>query len=138
MKNSRLLAMFLAVIAVAGVTPSSFAGSERWIMTMTTDRMVRENLVHVRFMGPDGAPLESNALKIADVREQDCAAGHAFQMIKDYKMGFSPEKKLVGLYLFPHAWQGKNLCFSIPGVGKAEKSFTADNNGQSIELKVMP
>lgn len=139
MKNSWLLGVFLAVFAMAGVTPSSFAGSQRWIMAMTPERMVQENLIHLRFVSPDGAALESDAMKKIVVREKDCESGHTFQMIKDYKMGFAPENKLVGLYLLPHAWKNKALCFSVPGVGKVEKSLTAeDNNGHSIQLKVMP
>lgn len=139
MKSSRLLGMALAVFSMAGVTPSSFAGSERWIMVMTSERMVKENLIHVRFQGPDGVVLESDAMKQIVVREKDCDSGPAFKMVKDYKMGFSPEDKRVGIFLLPHVWQGKALCFNVPGVGKVEKSFAAsDNDGHSIQLKVLP
>ena len=139
MKSLRLPGVFLAVIAMAGVAPSSFAGSERWIMTMTSDRMVQENLIHVRFIGPDGGALESDAMKNMVVRERDCESGQALKMVKDYKMGFAPEDKLVGIFLFPHAWKSKTLCFSIPDVGKVEKNMAVEvNSGHSIQLKVMP
>lgn len=138
MKGSWSLSVVLAVFALAGVVPDSFAGSERWIMSMTQARMVQENLIHVRFVGPDGVALESNAMKKMVVREQDCDTGNTFKMVKDYKMGFSPDNKLVGIFLFPHTWKNKALCFSVPGVGKIEQDLTAaDNSGHSIELKVM-
>lgn len=139
MKNSWLLGVFVVVVAMAGVAPDSFAGSQRWIMAMTSERMVQENLIHVRFLGPNGTALESDAMKKIVVREQDCGTGRVFEMVKDYKMGYAPDNKLVGIYLFPHAWKDKALCFSVPGMGKVGKSLTAeDNNGHSIQLKVMP
>lgn len=139
MKKLRLPGVFLAIVAVAGVAPASFAGSDRWIMAMTPERMVQEKLIHVRFLNPDGAALESNALKQMAIREQDCSSGHAFEMARDYKMGFAPENKLVGIYLYPKAWKDKTLCFSVPGLGKVEKSLTpADNNGHSIQLNMAP
>ncbi len=139
MKNSLLPRVFLAVIAIAWVAPCSYAGGERWIMAMTPERMAGENLVHVRFLGPDGTALESDAMKAMVVRERDCNSGRIFQMVKDYKMGFEPENKLVGIYLFPHAWKAGPLCFSIPGVGKAEKDLTAEGNrSRSFMLTVAP
>lgn len=139
MKNSRLLGVILGFAALAGSVPCSFAGSERWIMSMTPERMVQENLVHVRFIGADGAALESDAMKQMLVREQDCDSGRTYKMVKDYKMGYSPENRLVGIFLFHHAWQNKALCFSVPGVGKVVKNLTdVDKEGRYIQLQVMP
>lgn len=139
MKKLRLPGVVLAILAVVGVTPASFAGGERWIMAMTSERMVQEQLVHVRFLGPDSVALESDALKQMVIREQDCGSGNAFEMARDYKMGFAPENKLVGIFLFPKAWKSNTLCFSVPGVGKVEKNLTAtDNIGHSIQLSVVP
>lgn len=139
MKKSRLPATLMAIFVLAGVAPDSFAGSDRWIMAMTPDRMVQEKLIHVRFVGSGGVALESDALKKMVIREQDCSSGHAFEMARDYKMGYAPENKLVGIYLYPRAWKDKTLCFSVPGLGKAEKSLTAaDNDGRSIQLDVAP
>lgn len=139
MKKLRLPGVLLAIFAMVGMTPASLAGSERWIMAMTSERMVQEKLIHVRFLGPDSAALESDALKQMVIREQDCSSGHAFEMARDYKMGFAPENKLVGIYLFPQVWKNKTLCFSVPGLGKVEKDLTAaDNIGHSIQLNVAP
>ena len=139
MEKMRLLAIFLAIFAMVGVTPASFAGSDRWIMFMTQKRMIQDKLIHVRFLKPDGVALESDALKQMVIREQNCSTGHPFEMITDYKMGFEPENKLVGIYLFPLTWENKTLCFSFPDIGKVEKTFAAsDSNGHSIQLGVMP
>ena len=137
MKKLWLLGTLLVVMA--GTASSSYAGSERWIMVMTPERMAQKNLVHVRFVGPDGGVLESDALKEMVIREQDCSSGRVFKMVKDYKMGFSPETKRVGIYLFPHVWKSKPLCFSVPNIGKAEKDLTAEeNNARSILLEIKP
>ena len=139
MKKSRLPGVLLAIFTMAGMSPTSFAGSERWIMAMTLERMIQEKLIHVRFLDSKGVVLESDALKQMVIREQDCSSGHAFEMARDYKMGYAPENKLVGIYLYPKVWQDKTLCFSVPGLGKVEKSLTAeDNNGHSIQLNVAP
>lgn len=139
MKKLHLPGVLLAIFAMAGITPASFAGGERWIMAMTSERMVQEQLIHVRFLSPDNVALESDALKQMVIREQDCSSGHAFEMARDYKMGFALENKLVGIYLYPQVWKNKPLCFSVPGLGKVEKSLTAaDNAGHSIQLNVAP
>jgi len=139
MKKSLLLSVFLAIFMLVGLTPASFAGSDRWIMTMTSDRMAQEKLIHVRFLQSDGTSLESDALKAMVIREKNCSSGQTLKMVKYYKMGFAPVTKMVGIYLFPQAWQGKHLCFSVSGMGKVEKSFTAtDNNGLTIQLNMAP
>lgn len=139
MKKSRLPGALLAIFAMAGMISTSFAGSERWLMAMTSERMLQEQLIHVRFLDSKGAVLESDALKQMVIREQNCSSGHVFEMARDYKMGYAPENKLIGIFLYPKMWQGKALCFSVPGIGKAEKSLTAeDNNGHSILLNIAP
>ena len=131
--------VFLAIIAMLGVASYSYAGSDRLIMSMSAERMDQENLVYVRFVGPDGAALESDALKQMVIREQDCSSGRIFKMIKDYKMGYAPKNMLVGIYLEPHVWNNKTLCFSVPNLGKIEQNLNpAANNGRSFQLKVVP
>lgn len=135
----RLADVFLAVIAMLGVASYSHAGSDRLIMAMSAERMDQENLVYVRFLGPDGAALESDALKQMVIREQDCSSGRIYEMPKDYKMGYAPKNMLVGIYLEPHAWNNKNLCFSFPDMGKISQNLDlAANNGRSFQLKVVP
>lgn len=138
MLKSRSLAAILAVLVTLVATPSH-AGSARWIMVMTPERMVQNKLVHVRFTRPDGAAFESHALKQMVIREQDCSSGPILEMVTDYKMGFEPENKLLGIYLLPQAWENKTLCFDFPGTGKTERKFSAaDNGGRSIQLNVTP
>lgn len=136
MKKMRLSHVMLAIVAMVGVTPASYAGSERLIMTMTSKRMLQEQLIHVRFFGPDSAVLESDTMKKMAI--QDCNSGKVFEMVKDYKIGYAPENKVVGMYLFPKAWKNNTLCFSVPSLGKAEKKFTSEDvNGQSIHLNMV-
>ena len=135
----RLADVFLAAIAMLGAASYSHAGSDRLIMAMSAERMDQENLVYVRFLGPDGAALESDALKQMVIREQDCSSGRVYKMPKDYKMGYAPKNMLVGIYLEPHAWNNKTLCFSFPDLGKtAQKLDLAANNGRSFQFKVAP
>lgn len=137
MNKTWLSDVFLAIIVMLGVTSYGYAGSDDLIMAMTAERMNKGNLVHVRFLGPDGAALESHALKQMVIREQDCSSGHIFEMAKDYKIGYAPKNMLVGIYLPPHVWSNKTLCFSIPNIGKIEQSLNpAANNSRSFQLKM--
>lgn len=137
MRKLRFQQMFLAMMLL-GMASASISGSERWIMAMNSARMVREQLIHVQFLGSDGVALESDALKQMVIREQDCSSGHVFEMAMDFKMGFDPDKKRLGIYLYPRAWKNKSICFSVPGIGKVEKTFTAvDNTGHSIQLHLV-
>jgi len=138
MKITWLSNAVLAIIVTLGATTCSYAGSDRWIMAMTAERMDKTNLVFVRFFGPDGVVLESGALEQMVIREQDCSSGHVFQMVKDYKMGYAPKNMLVGIYLSPFVWHKKSLCFSVPGLGKIEQSLDpVANNGRTFQLKMV-
>lgn len=135
----RILGIVLAVVVMFGADNSSYAGSERLIMAMSAARMDQENLVYVKFIGPDGAALESDVLKQMVIREQDCNSGHVFEMVTDYKIGYAPKSMLVGIYLFPHAWNKKSLCFSVLGLGKIEQSLAPiTNKGRIFQLKLVP
>ena len=137
MNKTWLSDAFLAIIVMLGVTSYGYAGSDDLIMTMTAEGMAKGNLVHVRFLGPDGAALESHALRQMVIREQDCSSGHIFEMAKDYKIGYAPKNMLVGIYLSPHVWSNKTLCFSIPNIGKIEQSLNpAANKSRSFQLKM--
>jgi hypothetical protein len=139
MKNAWISDAFLVIIVVLGMTAYSYAGSDRLIMSMTAERMVQENLVYVRFVGQDGATLESDTLKQMIIREQDCSSGHIFEMVKDYKIGYEPKKMLVGIYLYPYVWKNKTLCFNVPNLGKIEQSFNpTGNDSRSFQLKITP
>jgi len=139
MSRIRLLDVCLAIIVMLGVASYSYAGSDRLIMSMSAERMDQENLVYVRFLGPDGAAIESEALQQMVIREKDCSSGRTFKMIKDYKIGYAPENMLVGIYLDPHVWSGKTLCFSVSELGKIEQSLNpAANNSRIFQLKMIP
>ncbi|MGC2164601.1 MAG: hypothetical protein WA632_01150 [Gallionella sp.] len=108
-------------------------------MTMSTDRMEKESLVFARFFGPNGNVLESDVLKQLVIREMDCASGPVLTLAKEYKLGYSPKSKLVGVYLFPQAWRGKSLCFEVSGLGRVEHLFNPTNeDGRIVELKIVP
>ena len=139
MNKTWILDVLLAIIVTLGVASYSYAGSDRWIMAMTAQRMDKGNLVYVRFLGPDGVALESDALEQMVIREQDCSSGHIFEMVKDYKMGYAPKNMLVGIYLPSHVWSNKTLCFSVPNLGKIEQSLNlAANKSRSFQLKMVP
>jgi len=135
----RLFEAFLVSIVMLNVAPCSYAGSDRLIMSMSAERMDQDDLVYVRFLGPDGAALESKVLYQMVIREQDCNSGRILNMINDYKIGYAPKNMLVGIYLYPQAWKNNTLCFSVPNLGKIEQGLNpAANNGRSFQLKVVP
>ena len=139
MKILQLTFIFLASVTLISAPQASFAGSTRLIMTMTSKRMVQEQLIHVRFLDPNNVALESEVLKQMVIREKDCTSGHAIEIELDYKIGYDPDHKLVGIYLYPSAWKDKFLCFSTPSQGKVERVFTEkDADGHSIQLNVAP
>jgi len=139
MSKTRLLQTFLASIVMLGMVPCSYAGSDRLIMSMSAKRMDREDLVYVRFIGPDGSALESSVLGQMVVRERDCVSGKILKIIDDYKIGYAPNNLLVGIYLLPRAWKNKTLCFDFPNLGLVEQELNpAANNGRSFQFKVAP
>lgn len=138
MNKTRLLEIFLAIMVTLGLSSNSNAGSDRLIMSMSAQRMDMEDIVYVRFLGPGGAAVESDALKQMVIREQDCSTGRTLKIIKDYKVGYAPKNMLVGIYLYPHAWRNKTLCFSVPDLGEIEQGFNPiANKGRSFQLKVV-
>ena len=139
MFKMRLWEVCLASIVMLGVAPCSYAGSDRLIMSMSAERMDQEDIVYVRFLGPDGAALESNVLNAMVIRDQSCSSGHILNMIKDYKIGYAPKNMLVGIYLYPQAWKNKTLCFNVPNLGRIERGLNPSvNNGRSFQLKLVP
>lgn len=139
MNRMFLLRVFLAIVVVLDVTSYSYAGSDRWIMAMTAKRMDKANLVFVRFFGPDGVALESDALEKMVVREQDCSSGHVYALSKDYKMGYAPKNMLLGIYLSPNVWSNKTLCFSVQDLGRVVQSLDpAVNNSRNFQFNLVP
>lgn len=137
MRQSYLPKWILGVGILLSMT-SSFAGSDRWIMVMTDQRMVQENLVFVKFSAADGSTLESDALKQMVIRKTDCDTGRTLEMITDYKMGYEPKKMQVGIYLYPHSWTNQPLCFSVPQLGKIQQQLDPiGNNGRIFQLRMV-
>jgi len=134
-----IVAVFVALVAVTVAIPGSYAGSDRWIMAMTAQRMEQGNLVFARFFRPDGVALESDELMQIDIREQDCGSGRRFEIVKDYKLGYSPKNMLVGIYLPRHVWSGRILCFNVPDLGKVVQGLDPSaNNGRVFQLRMAP
>ena len=139
MSKTWLSEIFVVIIVTLGMTTYGYAGSDRLIMSMSAERMDQEDLVYVRFFGPDGTALESRDLKQMVIREQDCTSGRDFKIVDDYKIGYAPENMLVGIYLYPQAWNNNMLCFSVPNMGMVKLSLDPSaNNGRSFELKIVP
>ena len=139
MNKMLLFKSLVTFIVLLGMTSYSYAGSDRMILSMSTERMDQEDLTYVRFLGPDGAALESNILKQMVIREQDCNSGSILEIVSDYKIGYAPENMLVGVYLYPQAWNNKTLCFSVPDLGEVKQSLNpATNNGRLFQLNIAP
>jgi len=139
MNKMLLFKSLVTFIVLLSMTSYSYAGSDRMILSMSTERMDQEDLTYVRFLGPDGAALESNILKQMVIREQDCNSGSILEIVSDYKIGYAPENMLVGVYLYPQAWNNKTLCFSVPDLGEVKQSLNpATNNGRLFQLNIAP
>ena len=139
MNKMLLLNSLVTFVVLLGMTSYSYAGSDRLILSMSAERMDQENLTYVRFFGPDGTVLESNILKQMIIREQDCKSGSMLKIVSDYKIGYAPENMLVGVYLYPQAWNNKALCFSVPGLGKVKHSLNpATSNSRLFQLNLAP
>jgi len=139
MNKMLLFKSLVTFIVLLGMTSYSYAGSDRMILSMSAERMDQEDLTYVRFLGPDGAALESNILKQMVIREQDCISGSILEIVSDYKIGYAPENMLVGVYLYPQAWNNKTLCFSVPDFGEVKQSLNpATNNGRLFQLNIAP
>lgn len=125
-KTGLLVASLLAPLSV------SVAGSERWIMAITPDRLENQNLIHVRFVDGKGLPVESEPLQTLVIKEDDCATGREFKIVEDYKLGFYPSPKLMGIYLPPGNWINKTLCFIVPKVGTMRTAPAIGQDGRSV------
>ncbi|HHH47316.1 MAG TPA: hypothetical protein ENK51_00290 [Gammaproteobacteria bacterium] len=124
---SALTLMFVAL----ALPLSAQAGSERLIMVMSAQKMLHNQLVHVRFQDNEGHPLHSDIMKRLAIHRGDCDTGQTLLMPEDYKFGFSPKKEM-GIYLSPQAWKDGSLCFSDPEFGQLQTTVTVKDVGQSI------
>lgn len=130
----RYFSFLLVSLGILWASSAVHAGSDRWIMSITPERMTSEKLIHARFMGADGSPVESDSLKIMEIRNADCATGELFSTPDGYKFGFDPETKLIGIMLPSGTWMSKTLCFTVQGLGKIKTQLGADSLGKSIVL----
>lgn len=131
--------LILGLIVLLTLITSAYAGSDRLIMSMSAQRMDQEDLVYVQFLGPDGVALETHSLGQMVIRENSCNTGTILKIIDDYKIGYSPESMLVGIYFYPQAWKNKKLCFRIPELGMAEGGLDpTTNKSRSFQLKIVP
>ncbi|MEW5756069.1 MAG: hypothetical protein AB1810_07170 [Pseudomonadota bacterium] len=131
MKYGLLVLVSLLVPVSVGV-----AGSERWIMAITPERLDSQNLLHVRFTDGAGDPVESELLQKMEIKEGSCETGRLFKIVEDYKLGFFPNPKMLGIYLPPGNWIDKTLCFSIPEVGATQVAPAIGPEGRSVVYKL--
>jgi len=138
--NKTWLSNILVVMLVTlGMLSYSYAGSDRLVMSMSAERMDREDLVYIRFLGSDDSAIESGFLKQMVIREQDCNLGQVLELGSDYRVGYAPENMLVGIYLYPEAWHNKTLCFGVSDKGTVKESLNPTvNNGRSFQLRLVP
>ena len=128
------IACGLAFLSGLLMASASHAGSERWIFTITPEQMLNEKLIHVQFHDHSGQAVESDALKEMIVRGGNCESGKIYAMPDDYKLGFSPEGKRIGLFIPQSTWGGKKLCFMLPSHERLEAVLPETETGRSISL----
>lgn len=134
MKQSMMGKALVILLGMVLVLPASFAGSERLIMRMTPERMEQDNLIHVRFVDAKGNSIESDKLMNMVIRESDCTTGRQYAIPEDFKVGYNPGPKLVGIYLPPQNWVDKKICFAVPQVGQVESTLAVEESGRSLLL----
>jgi len=113
---------------------ASMAGSEKWMMSVTQNKMDEQGLVHVAFLDKSGDFLESEALKQMEIRVDGCDGTEVYKVAKDYKYGYRPSDKRIGVFLLPKSWQNRDLCFKVPGIGQVRSSFPASSESKSSTL----
>ena len=128
------IACGLAFLSGLLMTSAGHAGSERWIFTITPEQMLNEKLIHVQFHDHNGQAIESDALKEMIVRGENCESGKIYAMPDDYKLGFSPEGKRIGLFIPQSTWGSRKLCFMLPDQDKLETAIPEADVGKSITL----
>ncbi len=137
MKLVAILRIFGATALLASAVAVQ-AGSDRWIMNTSVPDMQARNMVHVRLADASGMPIESDGLKVIAVRDGGCGQGAALAVVKDYRLGFYPEGKAIGLFMMADAWQGRQLCFDLPGQGAVSARIPDGSAGQSLLLTLIP
>ena len=138
MSNHFRFRILMGLFAMLFTYSISFAGSERLIMSMNSEKMNQMDLIYVGFTAPDGTVLESDILKKMSIRAQDCNSGNLLEIVNDYKIGYSPETMLVGIYLFPQVWKNQTLCFSITGMRKIKLSADPAALSRIFQLQFAP
>jgi len=116
---------FALLVAGLFIVTASMAGSDKWMMSITEDKMDRMGLVHISFVDQSGVLLESEALKSMEIRADGCDSGQAYQVSQDYKYGYRPSDKKIGIFLEPESWKDRDVCFKVPGMGQVKSSFPA-------------
>jgi len=116
---------FGLLLAGLFIATASMAGSDKWMMSITEDKMDKMGLVHVSFVDQSGILLDSEALKSMEIRADGCDGSQAYQVSQDYKYGYRPLDKKIGVFLLPESWKNRDVCFKVPGVGQVKSSFPA-------------
>ncbi|MDX8412377.1 MAG: hypothetical protein R8K46_10990 [Mariprofundaceae bacterium] len=99
---------------------------------MTEDKMDKQGLVHVTFVDQSGGFLESESLKRMEIRADGCDGEQVYQVASDYKYGYRPSDKKIGIFLLPQSWESRNVCFKVPGVGQVKSTFPSNGGNTSV------
>jgi hypothetical protein len=116
---------FALLVAGLFIATASMAGSDRWMMNITEGKMGRLGLVHVSFVDQSGGLLDSKALQRMEIKVDGCDGGDVYKEASDYKYGYRPSDKKIGVFLLPESWKDRDVCFKVPGMGQVQSSFPA-------------
>jgi len=132
MNKSQLTLLLMAIL----FGQAAMAGSERWIMRTTVSEMSQTKLIHVQFRDLQGKSLESSQLKQLIVQKGECGSASRLRIIEDYRYGYYPEPKQVGIFLPAKSWDGETLCFQLKGSGEITKKFTPQDIAHPVVLQL--
>lgn len=128
--NYLALLLFLAIPTIAS------AGSDRLIMGLSLDTVQARQLVHVKFIDSgDGSAVSSQLLKEGRVMLDGCNTTPLILGV-DYKYGYYPKPKKVGIYLPPKVWRGHQVCISLPGYKPIKEQFDDNSITHSLDRVV--
>ncbi len=107
------------------------AGSDRLIMGVPLEVIQAKQLIHIQFIDNNGTPLGSNLLKQGKVMVGSCDT-KPLVLGTDYKYGYFPSPKKVGIYLDSNVWRDREVCISLPGYAPVKERFGDDSIAHSL------
>ncbi len=107
------------------------AGSDRLIMGVPLEVIQAKQLIHIQFIDSSGSPLGSKLLKQGKVMVNGCDT-KPLVLGMDYKYGYFPSPKKVGIYLDSNVWRDREVCISLPGYAPFKELFGDDSIAHSL------